>query len=113
MWRPSLRERLVEMRDDLIDRMARRGSIEPGLLPQLGGIAAALRMLDQSADEATSVVVDDTDGLIKLIVYRDGAAIAAMELRPTAAIRLGGELLDAAGLRLADELEALRAKASR
>jgi hypothetical protein len=42
----DLRERLLEMRDDLVDRMVRRGTPEPAHLPMLGGIEATLRVLD-------------------------------------------------------------------
>ena len=41
----DLRERLTEMRDDMLDRMLRRGNPEPAHLPMLAGIEATLRML--------------------------------------------------------------------
>lgn len=110
---PSLRERLVELRADLIDRMARRDAIEPGLLSVIGGIAATLQVIDQSADGAASVAVDDSGEAIRLIVHHDGGAVAAVEIAPTRAIRIAGELLDSAGLRLGAELAAARRKAAR
>jgi hypothetical protein len=40
-----LRERLLEMREDMLRRILQRGSPEPGQLPILAGIAAALTAL--------------------------------------------------------------------
>jgi hypothetical protein len=37
-----LRGRLVEMRDEMLSRMVRKGAVEPGHLPLIAGIAAAL-----------------------------------------------------------------------
>src|SRR6516165_2436334 len=42
----DLRERLTQMRDDLVDRMVRRGNPEPAHLPMIAGIEATLRVLD-------------------------------------------------------------------
>jgi hypothetical protein len=42
----DLRERLTQMRDDLVDRMVRRGNPAPAHLPMLAGIEATLRVLD-------------------------------------------------------------------
>ena len=38
-------ERLLEMREELIDKMRRRGAIEPGYLPLISGIHATLEAL--------------------------------------------------------------------
>jgi hypothetical protein len=43
--------------------------------------------------------IDDNDDAIRLVMYRDGAAVAATILAPISALRLAGELLDAAGIR--------------
>jgi hypothetical protein len=43
----ALRERLEAMQDEMLDRMLRRGSVEPGQLPLTAGIAAALAALDR------------------------------------------------------------------
>ena len=93
---------------DLIDRMVRRGSVEPGHLPLIVGINAAITVLDQSAEAAAPAAVDGSGAEIRLIVYRNGDAIAAAPLSPVAAVRLGGELLAAAGERLGADLAALR-----
>ena len=58
---------------------------------------------------ALAAAVDDAADVIRLVMYRDDTAVAATELGPLAAVRLAGELLDAADLRLAGELKALRA----
>ena len=117
LWRPpgELRQKLVEMRDDLIARMQRRGAVEPGHLPLVGGINATLEALDREAQTIAAVpaVVDGSGTAIRLVLLRDGAAIAATELEATTAIALAGKLLSAAGMRLADDLAELRAKNSR
>jgi hypothetical protein len=61
---------------------------------------------------AAAAAVDDTGEAIRLILYADGAAVAATELTPARAVRLGGELLAAAGERLGDQLAELRRKNS-
>jgi hypothetical protein len=115
LWPTPLREQLLELRDGIITRMERRGSIEPGQLPLLSGVAAAIAVLDRSVrmEAAAPAVVDATGAEIRLIVYRNGEAIAATPLSPVLAIQLGGELRAAAGLRLADDLAELRQKDSR
>ena len=97
-----LRDRLVELRDDALDRMARRGQVEPGQLPMLSGIAAALATL--SAGVSGRAEVDDGADAIVLRVD-DGRVTASIEVTPGAAIKLAGRLLDAAGLRLAGRIE--------
>jgi hypothetical protein len=117
LWRPpgELRQKLVEMRDDLIARMQRRGAVEPGHLPLIAGVNAALTALDRGAEteNAAPAIVDARGEAIRLVLFREGAAIAAAELAATTAIALAGELLGAAGIRLADDLAELRAKDSR
>jgi hypothetical protein len=46
--------------------------------------------------------------MIRLTLHRDGAAVAATLLSPTAALQIAGRLLDGAGIRLANDLAALR-----
>jgi hypothetical protein len=45
--RARLRERLIELRDDALGRMLRRCAVEPGHLPLIAGINAALDTLDR------------------------------------------------------------------
>jgi hypothetical protein len=115
-WQPSdeLRRQLAEMRDGMIGRMQRRGAVEPAHLSLIAGIAATLEVLDRGTRTAAAeaaAVVDGSGVGIRLIVYRNGDAIAATELAPTTAIALAGRLLDAAGSHLVDDLVALRRRA--
>jgi hypothetical protein len=116
LWRPAdqLRQNLVETRADLLDRMQRRGAIEPAHLSLIAGISATLAELDRSARTiaAARAVVDAGGEAIRLVLLRDGTAITATEIAPTAAIALASALLDAAGSRLADDLAELRRKNS-
>jgi hypothetical protein len=116
LWRPpgELRQKLIEMRAELLSRMQRRGAVEPAHLPLVAGVAAALEALDRAArtEAAAPVAVDASGAVIRLVLLRDGGAVAAAPLSPVAAIRLAGELLDEAGLRLADQLAELRRKNS-
>ena len=95
----------MELRDDVLGRMVRKGAVEPGHLPILAGIAAALGALDDIAIltemEAARAVVSDDGRVIRLTLYRDADALAAVELSPERAIALARRLLDAARLRLA------------
>jgi hypothetical protein len=98
-----LREKLVEMRADALDRMIRRGSVEPGHLPLIAGIKAVIDTLDSmpvAAEPATRAVVSDDSEPIRLTLYSEAGALAAAELTPAYAIALAGRLLDAAGMRL-------------
>jgi hypothetical protein len=117
LWRPpaQLRQKLIEMRADMLDRMLRRGAIEPGFLPLIAGINAALEVLDRSSqtEAAAPAAVDASGAAIRLVMYRDGTAIAATALEATTAIALAGKLLGAAGIRVADDLAELRQKDSR
>jgi hypothetical protein len=106
--RDRLRARLIELRDGMLDRMLRKGAIEPGHLPLLGGIAAALHALNSTpieAGEAARAVVSDDGREIRLALYAEASAVAAVALSPERAIALAGRLLDAAGLRLASRIE--------
>jgi hypothetical protein len=58
-----LRDRLVELRDDALDRMARRGQVEPGQLPMLSGIAAALSVLSAGGTPGRAEVDDGGAGI--------------------------------------------------
>ena len=97
-----LRDRLVELRDDGLDRMARRGQVEPGQLPMLSGIAAALQALSAGCTRGRAEVDDGGEAIVLRV--DDGRVMASIEVAPGAAIKLAGRLLDAAGLRLAGRL---------
>ena len=68
-------ERLIELRDDILDRMLRRGR---------GGARA---------------VVSDDDQETRLDALCRGGAVAAVALDPVRATALAGRLIEAAGLR--------------
>ena len=97
-----LRDRLLELRDDALDKMMRRGSVEPGQLPMLSGIAAALSALSAGGTQGRAEVHDGGAAIVLRI--DDGRVTASIEVAPGQAIKLAGRLLDAAGLRLAGRL---------
>src|SRR5215472_15149481 len=69
----DLRERLVEMREDMLARMLQRGSPEPGQLPILAGIAAALKALDSR--EAQAPLTLDAEAAIALANRETGPRV--------------------------------------
>ena len=99
-----LRERLIEMRAETLDRMARRGEPEPGHLPLIAGINAMLEALAaedaKGARCAARAVVSDDGHEIRLTLYAERVAIATGGLDPARCISLAGRLLDAAGRRV-------------
>jgi hypothetical protein len=103
-----LRERLIELRDGMLDRMLRKGAVEPGHLPLIAGASAALDALGTLSVEmgASRAVVSDDGREIRLTLYHEAEAVAAVLLSPERAIALAGRLLDAAGLRLASRIDA-------
>ena len=116
----ELRERLTQMRDDLVDRMVRRGNPEPAHLPMLAGIEATLRVLDsediaapnnpppEPAPQGSAIATADPDGEhVRLDIDVSGAR-ASLRLDPLLALRLGGEVLDAVGLVMRPMLTGLR-----
>ena len=117
----NLRERLTQMRDDLVDRMVRRGNPEPAHLPMLAGIEATLRMLDSEEIAAPSnrppelaprgsvMATADPDGEhVRLDFDYVSGVHASLRLDPLVALRLGGEVLDAVGLVMRPVLIGLR-----
>jgi len=71
--RDVLRARLIEMRDDMLDRVARRGDPEPGHLPLIAGINGGLGALDlppMGKNPAARPVVSEA---IRLMVYIEAA----------------------------------------
>jgi hypothetical protein len=49
-----LRDKLASFVDDILERMVRRGELEPGLLPLIAGATAAIAMLDRRGTSAPS-----------------------------------------------------------
>jgi hypothetical protein len=96
--RARLRERLIELRDDALDRMLRRGAVEPGHLPLIAGIAAALNALDTMPVEAAAAaraVVSADSREIRLTLESDAGAVATVALDPVRATALAGQLIEA------------------
>jgi hypothetical protein len=97
MAHAELRERLVEMRAGLLAGMD--GQIEAGPLVLLAGIAAALAAIDGEAvacaELANRAVVSD-GGEIRLVLYGEAGATAAVALDPMRAIHLAERLIAAA-----------------
>jgi hypothetical protein len=93
-----LRDRLIELRDDALNRMLRRGTVEPGHLPLIAGIAAALNALDTMPVEAAAAaraVVSDDSRKIRLTLYSEAGAVATVALDPVRATALAGRLIEA------------------
>jgi hypothetical protein len=99
-----LRDRLIELRDDVLNRMLRRGAVEPGHLPLIAGINATLDAIDEmpvGAETAARAVVGDDGREITLTLYADAGAVAAVALDPVRAVALAQRLIAAALPRLA------------
>jgi hypothetical protein len=102
-----LRERLIELRDDALGRMLRRGAIEPSHLPLIAGINAALDALDSlpvEAEAAARAVVSDDGREIRLTLYTEAGAVAAVVLDPVRAVALAQRLIAAALPRLSSTI---------
>jgi hypothetical protein len=95
-----------------MDRMLRRGTVEPGHLPMLAGIDAALRALhDEETVAALSgeaTAEEDPDGKSIRLRVRAGDTVVAVVLSPLAALRTAGEILEMCGRRLGEDLTNLR-----
>ena len=115
----ALRERLEEMRDDLVDRMVRRGNPEPAHLPMLAGIEATLRVLDgkeiaapdnrppELAPTGSAMATADPDGEhVRLDLDVSGARL--VKARPAAGVAARRRGLG--GGRLGDATDAYRAR---
>jgi hypothetical protein len=93
-----LRERLTLLRDEALDRMLRLRTVEPGHLPLIAGIAAALNALDTMPVEAAAAaraVVSADSREIRLTLYSEVGAVATVALDPVRATALAGRLIEA------------------
>jgi hypothetical protein len=73
----------------MLDRMLRRGAAEPGHLPMIAGINAALDALDSipiEVEPAARAVVSDDGREIRLTFYAELGAGAAVVLDPVRAV---------------------------
>jgi hypothetical protein len=85
---------LLRMRDEELARMIGRGGS-----PMIVAVNAALAALDEAppeAEPASRAAVSDDGDTIRLTLYAETGAVAAMELDPIRAIMPAGELIDAA-----------------
>jgi hypothetical protein len=95
------RQRLIELRAGLLADMDRQ--IDAGQLALLAGISGALAAIDSEdlpAEPAARAVVSDDGTEIRLTLYTNAHAAAAIDLDPVRAVRLAGKLIAAALLRL-------------
>jgi hypothetical protein len=92
------KERLLRMRDEELARMTRQGQ-----LWRISVIDAALAVLDEAPTEwepASRAVVSDGGQTVRLTLCAETGAVVAVELDPTRAVALAGELIEAALARL-------------
>ena len=102
--RLTLRDRLRVLRRDALARLAAAGRIDNGTLRLVADTSAALAAIEAETMQAVApipgdraLVVDD-NVTVQIIVYSADRQAAAAMLTPTAAIRLGNQLI-AAGVR--------------
>lgn len=102
----ELRRRLVVMRAELVESMA-RDQIDAGTLALLAGVAAAIDATEAAGDAPASAitalraVLADDDKAITLTLYGEAGDVAAVTVAPQRAVALAGELIAAALPRLA------------
>jgi hypothetical protein len=100
--RGTLRSRLVKLEGELTEKLTRE-DIDGGFMAMLGQVGAALDALDRmpvEAEPAVQAVVSDDGTRIRLTLYSEAGAEAAVALTPIRAIALAGRLIAAASLRL-------------
>jgi hypothetical protein len=88
------KDRLLRMRNEEFARMMQRGQ-----LPRIAAIDAALAALEEAPTEwqpaSRAVVSDDGQTTIRMTLYAETGAVAAVELDPIRAITLAGKLIEA------------------
>ena len=98
---PDLRDRLLGMRAVLLAGLEKQ--IDAGHLALLAGINAALLAADAqavAAEDAARAIVADDGSAIRLVLYREDEAVAAVTVNPVRAIALAGDLIAAAAPKL-------------
>jgi hypothetical protein len=103
--RVGLRSRLTELCDDALRQLDEADVLDGGLLRLLGDANAALAAIDRQppaadTEPAARAVVSDDVTEIRLTLYTNAHAAAAIDLDPVRAVRLGGKLIAAALPRL-------------
>ena len=102
--RPPLRDRLLALHRSALSRLTVADQIDDGTLRLVADTSAALAAIDAETMQAAApipgdraLVVDD-NATLQIVVYSADRQAAAAMLTPTAAIRLGNQLI-AAGVR--------------
>jgi hypothetical protein len=88
------RERLLRRRDEALARMVWQGD-----LLRIAATDAELAALEEAPTEgepASRAVVSDDGRTVRLTLFAETGAVAAVELDPIRAIRLASKLIDAA-----------------
>jgi|SRR5580700_6872935 hypothetical protein len=102
--RRGLRSRLIELCDDALRQLDEANVLDGGLLRLLGDANAALAAIDRQPPADTEptarAVVSDDGTEIRLTLYTNAHAAAAIDLDPVRAVRLAGKLIAAALPRL-------------
>jgi len=97
----AARAQLCNRRAELVGALAQR--VDDGDLLLLGSVEAALAAIDTAPEDvetAARAVVSDHGEVIRLTFYSENGAGRGLELEPAHAVKLAGELLEAAASRL-------------
>jgi hypothetical protein len=102
-----LEDHLNHMLDDIVERALARGTIEPGHLPVVAGIATLLDVLEERIDSPAppartariAVAGDDHD--IRLVLQEtESGAVASIKISADHALKTATRLLAAVGSRV-------------
>jgi hypothetical protein len=98
--RATIRQQLIELRNDTLRQLEALDHLDGGLLRLLGDANAALAAIDRQppvdTEPAARAVVSDDGIEIRLISYTQAGAAAMVVLDPRRAIALAGQLIAAA-----------------
>ena len=101
---PDLRERLLTMRESLVEGLGSAPHIDGGHLALLGHVGTALSALNaippDCAAPASRIVVIDDGTTIRLTLYDSDGSVAAVALDTRRAVQLAGDLIRATGRRM-------------
>jgi hypothetical protein len=102
--RATIRQQLIELRNDTLRQLEALDHLDGGLLRLLGDANAALAAIDRQppadTEPAARAVVSDDGTEIRLTLYTNAHAAAAIDLDPVRAVRLAGKVIAAALPRL-------------
>ncbi|HKM73915.1 MAG TPA: hypothetical protein VJX94_28275 [Stellaceae bacterium] len=88
------RQQLLRRRSEALARLLRQGDVL--LIARLDAALAALEEAPAEWEPASRAVVSDDGQAVRLTLYAEIGAIAAMDLDPIRAIGLAGKLIDGA-----------------